>query len=309
MTTPNKPTFEFQNHISPRYIESLFIKLETGYWYDMDELKQILKESGSEVEGSKIVSCNATAWSLLGMGITKKERFGRSVRKSFRLQDFGKELIEIYSTNQALFYDMMHYLLYSTWLRTRKIKWVRFWIYAQVCNKLWDEAPSPMHSYGLTNQLQIESQQAFPGFQPAFPERSPRAVFPWLGALSPPFLEKGDNRSQLYSRRRSYCSPQLFHLAADLIYSIKGFKYGTSISMDEAQIEAIAKVCLLDPAEFWQMADLVKMTIRGFEIRKGQWGTSIALTEPPNWIDLPNYNQPGDFDDEDTDDDTGDLEE
>jgi len=37
------------------------------------------------------------------------------------------------------------------------------------------------------------------------------------------------------------------------------------------------------------MVDLAKMSIRGYDIRKGQWGTSIALEGPPAWIDLPDF--------------------
>ncbi len=37
------------------------------------------------------------------------------------------------------------------------------------------------------------------------------------------------------------------------------------------------------------MADLTQMTISGFELRRGQWGTSIALEGPPTWITLPDF--------------------
>jgi hypothetical protein len=198
-------------------------------------------------------------------------------------------VIDTYSTNRPLFFDLMHFLFYSAWCRSKDDSRVRFWLYASVCDALWLDAPAKTDSFALTNRLQLESRDAFPEYDPIFPERSVRAVFPWLGALTPAFLSKSGAASQLSSRRRSYCSPQLFHLATDLVYALEGLRYGTSMAIDERHIADVCRVCLLDTAGFWQMADLTKMTIRGYDIRKGQWGTSIALEGPPTWIDLPDF--------------------
>jgi hypothetical protein len=284
------PSFEFKNNVSPRYIAPLLIQLEYGRWYDTGELKNLLRTNGLDVEGSKIVQSNTSAWSLAGLGeVRAVPRPGRISSKLFRLTSLGKQIIDTYSTNHELFYDLVHFIFYSTWHRSKDVWRARFWLYASVCDALWLEAPSEMDSFVLTNRLQAESQKEFPDFAPAFPERSVGAVFPWLGALSPPFLSKCGTKSQLCSRRRSYCTPQLFHLATDLVYTVEGLKYGTSMALDERHIETICKVCLLDVGRFWQMADLTKAAIRGFDIRKGQWGTSLALDGPPAWIDLPNF--------------------
>ena len=178
-------------------------------------------------------------------------------------------------------------MFYSAWYRTRDPFRGKFWLYARVCEELWLNAPSKTDSYGLTAKLHAESQSLFPESEPTFPERSVGAVFPWLGALTPPFLEKEQSQSQLSSRRRTFCTPQLFHLAIDLLYTTRPLRYGTSISVDDETVQFICKTCLLDPDQFWEMADRTKMSIRGFEIRKGQWGTSIALEGPPTWIELP----------------------
>ena len=285
----DKPSFDFRNQLSPRYIERLFLHLEPGVWYDSNELKDLLRANGLDVEGSNIVGYNTTAWSLAGLGRSQRVKEGRSFIKLFQLTLFGKQVLDTYSTNRELFYDLMHFAFYSAWHRSNDVIRGRFWLYVSICDSLWEEAPAKTDSFALTNKLQIESRQRFPKHNPAFPERSIRAVFPWLGALTPPFLSKCGSAAQLCSSRRSYCSPQLFHLATDLIYTSEGLKYGTSMAIDDRHIEAICKVCLLDTTSFWQMADLTKMTIRGYGIRKGQWGTSIALDGLPNWIDLPDF--------------------
>lgn len=284
-----RPEFQFYNSISPRYIEPLFLQLEYGRWYDIGQLKGLLQANGLDVEGSSIVLYNIMAWSLAGLGHSDIVKTGRSKMRRFQFTPLGKQVIDIYSMNRELFYDLMHFIFYSTWPRSLDIRRARFWVYNRVCETLWLEAPAQMDSFSLTSRLQSESREAFPDYEPAFPERSVRAVFPWLQVLNPPFLYKRGKVSQLDSRRRSYCTPQLFHLATDLVYTADGLKYGTSMAVDERHIEAICRTCLLNTANFWQMADLTKMTIRGYDIRKGQWNTSIALEGPPTWIDLPDF--------------------
>ena len=39
----------------------------------------------------------------------------------------------------------------------------RFWVYSQACDKLWDNAPSQMDSYGLTGILTTRIARDFYG--------------------------------------------------------------------------------------------------------------------------------------------------
>jgi hypothetical protein len=260
--------------------------MEYDRWYRISEMKSILhRELG--IDGADIAQRNAEAWSLAGLGELQLVKDGKSKYYLFRISSIGRQVLETYSTNRDLFFDVIHFLFYSVWHRSKDVYRGRFWIYSSVCDELWIDAPSKMDSFGLTAKLHTESQSLFPESEPTFPERSVRAVFPWLGALTPPFLEKDQSHKQFGSSRRAFCTPQLFHLATDLLYSIRSIRYGTSISMDDESIQYISKTCLLDTDQFWEMADRTKISIRGFEIRKGQWGTSIALEGPPAWIELP----------------------
>jgi hypothetical protein len=288
---PLQPSFEFSNNVSPKYIEPLFLRIEPEQWYSTGDLVAMLQASGLDVEGSNIAQYNTAVWSLAGLGEVRKERRGRSQTKLFRLSSLGRQVQDTYSTNSALFYDLMHYFFYSTWQRSRDIRRARFWLYASVCDDLWQKAPEETDFSGLTNSLQSESRQSFPDYAPSFPRQSIHAVFRWLVMLTPPFLARCGERSQLCSNRRGYCTPQLFHLAADMVYASDGLAYGTSMALDDSHIEAISRACLLDPLRFWEMADLTKSAINGFQIRKGQWGVSIALDAPPDWIALPDFSQ------------------
>lgn len=285
MPTRSKVSFEFKNQVAPRYIEPLLLQLEYGQWYDSAELRHMLRASGAEVEGKQIVQANTTFWAKMGLGEVRREGHGK--QNQFHLKLLGKQLIDLYSTNQELFFDVLHFLFYSTWPRSGQLNQVPFWLYGKVCDKLWLEAPGKMDSFDLTARLQAESHLAFSEHLPAFSERSVRSVYLWLQTLTPPFLAKCGTKSELCSERRNYCTPQLFHLATDLLYTTEGLAYGTSLAMDDEKIAAICRVCLLDPGRFWEMASLADMAMREFEVRQGQWGTSLALSSPPRWIELP----------------------
>lgn len=281
-----KPNFQFYNHVSPRYIEPLFLPLNPGKWYSTSALKSILQSSLKGIEGKDIIRNQIETWTLSGLGESFVEK-NKSRMTYFRLTPYGKYIQETYSTNRELFFELMHFTFYSAWLRSKDVWRGRFWLYAGICDDLWENAPSAMDNIELASKMQAESQKLFFDYQPTFPVRSVRAVFPWLGALTPPFLQKCGTRSQLCSQRRAYCTPQLFHLATDLAYTSRQIRYGTSLAVDDTIVQAICKTCLLDPEKFWDMANRTQMSIRGYEIRKGQFGTSISLDGPPGWIELP----------------------
>jgi hypothetical protein len=290
----SKINFQFYNQIAPRYIQPLFLPLELGTWYSTSELKDIVQLS-IDVEGKEIVLHNIEAWESVGLGETKIENY-RGRTTYFRITKLGKQLQETYSTNQELFFELMHYLFYSPWKKTMQSRYGKFWVYSRASDFLWDAAPSQMDSFELAGVLQQEAQDLYIGYNPKFSVRSVTAVFPWLASLTPAFLHKMASQRQFQSLKRVNCSPQLFHLALDLIYNQKHLKYGTSMAIGDEEIKAICRVCLLDERQFWEMTDRTKMIIRGVDIRRGQFSTSIALDMKPQWIDLPDYANEIEFD-------------
>lgn len=293
MPTSRAISFEFKNQVSPRYIQPLFLHLQPGEWYESPEMQQMLRDGGLNIQGEKIVGANTIFWTKVGLG---ERQIGKT--SLFRLSPLGIHVKELFSTNQELFFDVIHFLFYSAWRRSGKLAQVPFWLYAQVCDTLWQNAPGRMDSMALTRQMQEDSRHTFPKHDPNFPERSVRSIFPWLGMLTPPFLSKCGAKSELCSERRITCTPQLFHLAVDLLFQQEGLQYGTSLTIDEQHITAVCQTCLLATDRFWEMASLTDMAIRELEVRQGQWGTSLALSGPPRWINLPDFADEADADNE-----------
>jgi len=290
----SKVNFQFYNNFAPRYIQPLFLQLGVGIWYSSKELKDLLRLS-IDVEGKEIISRNIETWSFMGLGELKIENY--QGRKSyFRLSELGKQLQDTFSTNQELFFELMHFLLYTPWKICPTPRLGRFWLYSRACDILWDNAPDQINSFGLAGILQQESQAVFPYHSPKFAERGVSAIFPWLSSLTPPFLYKKTSQRKLSSNKREYCSPKLFHLALNLLYNQKKLKYGTSMAIGDEEIKVVCRACLLDENQFWEMANRTKMIIRGVDIRRGQFSTSIVLEMKPQWIDLPDYGNESGFD-------------
>lgn len=302
MATKKRVSFEFKNQIVPRYIEPLFLKLERGQWYDPSEMANTLRMSGLDVIGRNIVSAHTALWAKVGLGEVKRVA-GRG--QLFRLNPLAELLADLYHTNQELFFDVFHFLFYSAWPRSLNLTQAPFWMYRQICDELWTHLPTQIDTFKLTAQIQTECRLAFPEESPSFSERTTISVLLWLRALIPPFITKQNAKIKRRATRRPFCTPQLFHLATDLLYTTERLDYGTSLAMDDDKIAAICRVCLLAPERFWEMASLADISMRELEVRQGQWGTSLVLNSPPRWIALPNFaaaeEAPTDPDPEDAD--------
>lgn len=291
-----KPSFEFRNQVAPRYIEPLFVHLGDGAWHLPSEMRDMLRHNGIDVVGEQIVQYNITTWSLIGLGRTQRGGQQSKTGLRFQVSPLGNALIEQYSTNRPLFFDLMHFLFYTTWLRSQDIYRGRFWTYMRTCQILWEESPKKVDTFEITNRLLQECQAhpLFAEYHPTFPERSVSTVCLWMKHLDPPVIRSSGRGDAEVTARRSYCTPQLFQLALDVLYhDIEHIAYSSSMGISEALIDAVCRITLLDPASFWEMAKLAEMSLDGIEIRQGQWGTSIALAGPVQWITLPAFEQPG----------------
>src|SRR5437588_3014391 len=168
MAQKSSPTFMFPNEVSPRYVEPLLLQLQHNQTYGTAQFIGLLRSSGLDVMGKGIARNNMLTWSLAGLGQIEKHGKGQRKKNIFRLTELGKQLVDTYSTNTELFYDLIHFIFYSTYRRSGDVRRGRFWLYANVCDRLWQEAPAATDKSALTNRLQIEVRAAFPGYDPSF---------------------------------------------------------------------------------------------------------------------------------------------
>src|SRR5947209_20557130 len=107
MVQNENPSFEFNNQVAPRYVEPLFLQLQYGHWYSTSQFIGLLHSNGLDVKGNGIASNNMSTWSLAGLGEVEKREAGYLKKNIFRLTKLGKQLVDTYSTNTELFYDLM----------------------------------------------------------------------------------------------------------------------------------------------------------------------------------------------------------
>src|SRR5579872_431099 len=108
-------SFQFYNAVSPIYVGALLLQLQHDQWYSTAQLVSLLRSNKIDIDGSSIVSNNTLAWSLVGLGQIEKRGSGFLKKNIFRLTELGKQLIDTYSTNAELFYDLIHFLFYSAY--------------------------------------------------------------------------------------------------------------------------------------------------------------------------------------------------
>lgn len=277
-----KYNFEFKNQFSPIYIEPLFLRLQVDVWYRKSDVVGFLNEMNPELSGKEIVSANILIWNSLRL--IEQQKLNKT-KIEFKLTPLGKIIQEYYGIQKSLFLDLFHFLIISTYDRFPSPYYGRFWVYKKVCRYLYSMGKENISTSELTGILRAEAIETFPDVQPKFPERSVMSIYPWLQALSPPFLKK--EGTSLITQKRETCSPQLLHLTIDFIYTQKGIPYGSPLALTPEVLENACQICLIDEKAFFPVLNQAKMMLKGISILPGQFNTSVVLEHAPTWITLP----------------------
>ena len=220
-----------------------------------------------------------TSWYALGILNRIKDQKQTYV---YSLSRFGEDLLDQLQFNPSLAIELVHWARYSAWLRSPDFERGWSWVYQEVCNAMWENSPSQITPRKLMMYTLEKANLLFSQQDPSFDITSIRSAMAWLAAMDPPFLVKKDEsdpKSPLLSRKRRMCSPELLLLALQLQYQIKGLVFGTPLLMDEALIEAVCKVCMLGPDQFWPMADLCGLTFPTLTRNETSYGTSLTIAE------------------------------
>src|SRR5438067_11911347 len=96
------PSFQFNNAVSPRYVEPLLLQLQYGHWYSTAQFIGLLRSSGLDVKGNGIAFYNMSTWSLVGLGEVEKHGTQYIKKNLLRITELGKQLVDTYSTNTEL---------------------------------------------------------------------------------------------------------------------------------------------------------------------------------------------------------------
>lgn len=269
--------FEIRSVDTPIYLRGVLPLFRGGTSFTNKELVKTTPTVGLSDSVLRI-SRLTQSWHILGILDRIKEQ------KSYRysLNEFGENLLNKLQFNSSLAMELVHWAYYSAWLRSPDSQWGWSWLYQEVCDMMWDNSPSQIIPRKLMADTVEKANSLFPEQSPSFDVLSIRSVMAWLAAMDPPFLlkkDESDSKSPLLSRKRESCSPELVFLAIQLQYQIKALSFDAPLLMDEALIEAVCKVCMLAPEQFWPMAEICSLTFPSLERKETLYGTSLMITE------------------------------
>ncbi len=271
-------SFKLWSIDKPMYLRGVLPFFQSEATFTSSELAKITPTVGLSDSGRRIRHLTQS-WYILGILDRVREQ-----NQAYRYSpsEFGENLLNELQFNSSLAIEFAHWVYYSAWLRSPDFQWGWSWVYQEVCDVMWGSSPSRIVPKKLMADTVEKANLLFPEQAPSFDVLSIRSVMAWLAAMEPPFLIKkdmADPNSPLSSRKRENCSPELLFLAIQLQYQAKGLPFGTSLLMDEVLIEAVCKVCMLAPEQFWPMAEICSLTFPSLERKETLYGTSLMITE------------------------------
>ena len=270
--------FEIRSVDTPIYLRGVLPLFRGGTNFTNNELVKTTPAVGLSDNASRIGRLTRT-WYILGI-LDRVQEQSRAYRYS--LDRFGESLLSKLPFSPSLAIELVHWAWYSAWLRLPNFEWGWSWVYQEVCNTMWENSPGQIAQNKLMADTVEKANSLFPEQSPSFDVFSIRSVMTWLAAMEPPFLIKKDGadpNSPLLSRKRENCSPELLFLAIQLQYQVKGLPFSTPLLMDETMIEAVCKVCMLAPEQFWPMAEICSLTFSSLVRKETTYGTSLMITE------------------------------
>ena len=271
-------SFKIWSIDKPMYLRGVLPFFQSGATFTSSELAKITPTVGLSDSGRRIRRLTQS-WHILGILDRVREQ-NQAYRYS--LSEFGENLLNKLQFNSSLAMEFVHWAYYSAWLRSPDFQWGWSWVYQEVCDVMWDSSPSQIVPRKLMADTLEKANSLFREQTPSFDIASIRSVMAWLAAMDPPFLlkkDESDSKSPLLSRKRESCGPELVFLAIQLQYQTKALSFGAPLLMDEALIEAVCKVCMLAPEQFWPMAEICSLTFPSLERKETLYGTSLMITE------------------------------
>ena len=277
-----KIKFHVEHNVTPNSVNTILLlfhsddSLISGEVYDRLSTS-LWHSSKGEIKKSYL---NKNLDVLNVFGILSKDE-GR-----YEITDFGQKLQQCSQFNQNIYFDLMHYLYYTTW-DVSKPETYFSWTYRKICDALWEIKPSTIDKNKLAGDVYNYATTYFPEIPKiAISPYAVQGTRNWLRALSPPFVDV-DGRNIRTNEGRQYCSPELFLLGIDSLYQENTISIGTPILIDRDKEIFLAKLCLLSINSVKNVLSLV-MKIFPDVLKKHSsvWGNSVILSRKLEPIDI-----------------------
>lgn len=200
---------------------------------------------------------------------------------SVRFNSTGKVISALSTIYPHLFAEIIHFLYITHWEKNKNLRFS--WSYNQVCDWLWQSAPSSLDNDSLVNLVSLNAKQEYDIQGISFSRASVSGILNWLMELKPACIMKGDDNDLVFSPR-THCPVELFVLALDHEYNLKDTSENSYLRIDDNLKIKVCKICLLRFESFEEMLDLAENSFQLLSVRKERgWRYSLQNF---NWESL-----------------------
>jgi hypothetical protein len=273
--------FHVDHAVRPAHVTAILQQLSPFVGDVRSELLTALTASGHEINPHYLF-WNLKTLRALGLVDADEQT------ESWKLTRRGAYLRALAEWNPRTFYDMMHYLYYTSWNFGDPDSVTFSWTYQTVCNLLWQRRPTVIDGKALATEVRTLAQQQFGLAEVSITDYAIDGVYNWVRILDPAFAWTDlKTRRRETNGGRSGCTPELFMMAVDYLYRMQGTAYGRPILMDEERATIVCRLCLLEPLK-WK--GVLNRGIEQFSIlhrAASASGPQVTLDRAPRLIIWP----------------------
>jgi hypothetical protein len=270
-----KYEFHIDHNVKPSHIEPIISLLNSKKYTNKKALYKTLENSGHYIH-LRHFNKNILIYGKLEIIENNDD--------SIKLTDLGHCLKYYLNFNKSVFYDLIHFLYFTTWDFTKEDNILFSWSYKTICELLWERKSNKFNRKRLSSELLSLAQEEFNDREISISHEAITGCLNWISELDPFFII--DVRKNQIGNGRDSCSPELFLLAIYYLYQILGINIQSPILIDDYKKVKIAKLCLLNKNAFNGMLNITKETFDSLKLEFGEWGSYLILQKKIKIKDL-----------------------
>lgn len=266
MNISNKIEFHVDHNVKPKNIEKILLFLTDRNFIKKEDLFNKLNNYGYGIHYRHF---NKNLFILGKFNILNIKN------GAYILSKTGMHLQNYLNFDKKVFYDLMHFLYFTSWDYGDHKSLYFSWSYKTICEILWNNKPIIVNRKKLAADLLNAAHDNFEIKDISISHEAITGIFNWVNALMPSFINNISKNE--IGEGREGCSPELFIITLGYLYKTLNLNIGTPILLDKIKKEFICKTCLLNEDSFDKMLNLTIKTFDYISKDYGEWGAFLML--------------------------------
>jgi hypothetical protein len=168
--------FHIDHNVKPSHIEPIISLLNSKDYVNKKVLYHALENSGHYIHLRHFNK---------NISIYRKLEIIEGNNESIKLTDSGYCLKYYLNFNKSVFYDLIHFLYFSTWDFTNEDNILFSWSYKTICELLWERKTNRFSRKGLSSELLSLAQKEFNDREISISHEAITGCLNWLSGLDP----------------------------------------------------------------------------------------------------------------------------